>query len=248
MTKQTVYFPEIFQMVGEAETRKDKIAVLHKYQHVKGFFDIIKLSYDPKCEWVVSREDIEYLKYHDMDIPDYDLAPTTLFLEARRRLYNFTNARKPKFKKEKVKTLIARMFSGLYHEEIELFKQMVDGRIEERGLTENLVREAFPGLLNDMGDESVEETSRLTEGNMLSNTKPPSVNKHPSEAPPAPKPKSKDKIKNKVSVKKSKLDLVKTEIHDSLRQKKSKSSIAKEYKISISGFNNWLKKNPLEES
>jgi hypothetical protein len=142
--KNTKFIPEVFKLVKEAKTKKDKIAVLHEYQSIKGFYDILKLTYDPKCEWKVTRKEIEHLVYQDMDIAYYDLAPTTLFLEARRRLYNFTNAKT--LKKEKVIKLIARMFSSLYHEEVEFFKCMVDGDI---GVSVAVVREAFPGMLND---------------------------------------------------------------------------------------------------
>jgi len=149
--KRTVYFPEIFEMVGNVETKEEKIAILHKFWQEKGFFDILRLCYDPRIEWIVTREEIEHLTYNHMDIADYDLAPTTLFLEARQRLYNFTNNRKQgkaPLEKNKVIKLIANMFSVLHHKEIELFKQMVSGEILETGITEDLVREAFPNLLS----------------------------------------------------------------------------------------------------
>jgi hypothetical protein len=147
--KRTVYFPEIFEEVGKAKTRKEKIAILHKYRDVKGFYEILKLCYDPNIHWVITRKDIENLEYEDMDIADYDLAPTTLFLLARRQLKNYTNLRQPPLKKNKVLRLISGHFSSLYYKEVELFKQLVEGRIQEKGLTEKLVREAFPGLLSD---------------------------------------------------------------------------------------------------
>jgi len=147
--KRTVYFPEIFDMVGKAKTRKEKIAILQKYQDVKGFLDILQLCYDPNIKWVVTRKDIEHIPYDAMDIPDYDLAPSTLFLLARRQLKNYTNLRQPPLKMNKVLRCISSHFSSLHPDEVELFKQIVDGRIQERGLTEKLVRSAFPGLLSD---------------------------------------------------------------------------------------------------
>ena len=146
--KRTFYFPEIFEMVGEAQTKEEKIAVLRKYRTEKGFLDILRLCYEPRIKWIVTREEIENLPFDHMDIADYDLAPTTLILEARKRLYNFTNVRRPPLKKNKVIRLIANMFSVLHHKEIELFKQMVDRNILETGLDEGIVREAFPKLLS----------------------------------------------------------------------------------------------------
>lgn len=146
--KQTLYFPEIFEMVGEQETKEGKIAVLHRFYQEKGFVDILRLCYEPNIKWMMTRADIENLKYDHMDIADYDLAPTTLFLEARRRLYNFTSVRTPPLPLNKIQRLVANMFSVLHHKEVELFKQMVDRNIEDTGLSEELIREAFPTLLS----------------------------------------------------------------------------------------------------
>jgi len=223
--KRTVYFPEIFEMVGNAQTKKEKIAVLHKYRNEKGFYDILLLCYDPRIKWMITRKEIEDLEYPRMDIADYDLAPTTLFLEARRRLYNFTTLRQPPLKKRKILQLIAGMFSVLHHKEVELFKQMVDGNIEENGMSENLIREAFPGLLS-AGVESKELTV---------------------SAKSEKKTKPKEKPKRKRGRKGSKLDKHKTEIHSLLKDGNTKKSIAEKFNISIAGFNNWLKKNPIEE-
>jgi hypothetical protein len=153
--KRTVYYPEIFEMIGKAKTKKAKIEILHRYKNVKGFYDILRLCYDPNINWLVTRKELENLQYDKMDIADYDLAPTTLFLEARRRLYNYTNLRQPPLKKRKIIQNITGMFSAMHEDEIELFKQIVDGRIKEKGLTEKLVRDAFPGLLSEPKNKPV---------------------------------------------------------------------------------------------
>lgn len=145
--KKTVYFVEIFEQVGKASKKQDKINILLKYAGVKGFKELLFLCYEPTLKWVITREDIENLKYDHMDIADYDMAPTNLFLEAPRRLFNFTNWRQPELKQNKILRLISNMFSVMHHEEIELFKQVVNRKIKTHGLTENLVREAFPTLL-----------------------------------------------------------------------------------------------------
>ena len=147
--KRTIYFPEIFTMVGEEQSRAKKIEILQKFKNEKGFLDILRLCYDPKINWLVSRKDIENLVYDHMDIADFDLAPETLFQHARRRLYNYTDVRHPPLKLNKVLRNIATMFSSLHHDEVELFKQMVDGNIIEEGLDELLIRDAFPLLLSE---------------------------------------------------------------------------------------------------
>jgi hypothetical protein len=145
--KRRLYFPEFLEMMENTKSRKDKIALIRNYGNVKGFPDILYFCYDPKIEFVVTRRELDNLWFDHMDIPDYDTAPTTLFNEVR-RIRNYTTLRQPPLRHNKVLQLIANTFSCLHHEEIELFKQMVAGRIKCKGLTEKLVREAFPGLLS----------------------------------------------------------------------------------------------------
>lgn len=151
--KKTVYIPEILAMVSKASKKQDKIEILQRFADVKGFKHVLFLTYDPTLEWVITRSDIENLRFDHMDIADYDLAVSNLFLEAPRRLFNFTNFRKPILPKDKVIRLVRNMFSVFHPEEIEIFKQMVDRKLQAKGLTENLVREAFPGYLNERPED-----------------------------------------------------------------------------------------------
>lgn len=198
--KKTLYFPEIFEMIGDAESKEGKIAILHRFYQEKGFSDILRLCYEPQIKWVVTRADIENLKYDHMDIADYDLAPTTLFLEARRRLYNFTNVRNPPLPVNKCQRLIANMFSVLHHKEVELFKQMVDRNILETGLDEELVREAFPTLLSGEYKPPKKKAGRPP-GAKNKNTKPPAPKKKRGR-PPGAKNKKKPVAKKKATTRK----------------------------------------------
>ncbi len=235
--KRTVYYPEIFAMVGEVDTKEEKIAVLHKFKNEKGFYDILRMCYDPLIKWVVTREEIENLVYDHMDIADFDMAPTTLFLEARRRLYNFTNVRTPPLKHYKVIQLITGMFSVLHHEEVELFKQMVSGNIEDTGITEDLVREAFPNLLSVTKEEYVqdvkEKVAEITGEDIPT----------PAPTPPPEKKEKKKEKKKSPPGKKSKLDSHKKDILKMIDGGKTRKEIAEKYKTSTGNLYNWLKKN-----
>ena len=152
--KKTIYFPEIFEELGEYTKKADKIAVLHKYANVKGLKNFLYITYDPNIKWGVTRSDVENLKYDHMDIADFDLAPTNLFLEAPKRLFNFTNVRNPILSVNKIQKNMARMFSVMHHDEIELVKQAIDRKIKVNGLTAKLVKEAFPNLLTEKVKEA----------------------------------------------------------------------------------------------
>ena len=236
--KKTVYFPEIFEEVGNAETKEEKIADLHKYKNEKGMYNILHMCYDPNIKWLITLRDIENLTYEQMDIDDYDLAPTTLFLESNRRLYNFTDRRQPPLKKSKILRLIANMFSVLHHNEVELFKQMVDGHIEETGITVELLKEAFPGLISE---ESVieefttpskeEQVGKGTEIDNLSE-----VSEADNTPPEPPK-------KKHAGGKKSKLDKNKKQILKMIEDNVTRKVIAKKYKTSLPNLYKWLRKN-----
>ena len=62
---------------------------------------------------------------------------------------NYTNLRSPLLQKNKVMKCISSHFSSLHPREVELFKQIVDGKIKENGIDEELIRDAFPGLLRE---------------------------------------------------------------------------------------------------
>lgn len=154
--KKTVYIPEILEKISNTTKKQEKIDILHEFGSVKGFKEILFLTYDPTLEWIVTREDIESLRYQPMDIGDYDMAPSNMFLDAPKRFFNYTNFRQPALKKEKALKLIANHFSVYHHDEVEIFKQMVSGKLQAKGLTESLVREAFPGYLYDRPEQEKE--------------------------------------------------------------------------------------------
>ena len=144
--KKTVYLPEIFDLVKEVKTKKAKIEILQKFKDTKGLYNILQLTYDPGIKWVLTREEVEGIQYDQMDIADYDLAPSNLFLESRKRLYNYTSMKNPMLPKNKVSRLIKNMFSVFHEKDVELFMEMLDKKIE--GLEEKVVYETFPGLLS----------------------------------------------------------------------------------------------------
>lgn len=145
--KLTPFFPEILREIEAEPKRSSKIMILKKYRDVKGLPQLLFFCYEPTLKYAVTRKELDNLRYDYVDTPTYETAMTNLFREYR-RIRNWTNFKNPPLRKAKVLDLISMMFSGLHHEEVEIFKQMVNGRIKVKGLTENLVREAFPLLLS----------------------------------------------------------------------------------------------------
>ncbi len=143
---KTVYIPEILAMIDKASKKQEKIDILHRFQDVRGFKEVLFFCYEPYVKFHFTVDDLDNLQYDKMDIPDYDTAPTNLFLEAPRKMRNYTNLRKPFLSKEKCLRNIASDFSAMHHEEVEIYKQIVGKKLKARGLTENLVGEVFPDI------------------------------------------------------------------------------------------------------
>jgi hypothetical protein len=142
----TVYIPELFATIGNLTVRPDKIKALRANQ-TPALLTMLRLCYTEGIEWDFTRRDLDALDYKPMDIPDYDTAPTSLFREGR-KMPMFTNEKVGnRMSPEKALKVINEWFSGMHPNDVELVKQMVNGNFKAKGLTEKLVKEAFPDLL-----------------------------------------------------------------------------------------------------
>lgn len=146
--KRKIYLVEILEDVAKAKSKKDKIHILHSAGNNVRLQEILKLTYDPEIKFIVNRKELDTFRYVHLDIPDYDCAATTLLNESR-RIVNYTNLRNPPIRFNRVCQLIINMFSGLHNDDIELFKQMTEGRFKCNGLTKKLIMSAFPGIITE---------------------------------------------------------------------------------------------------
>lgn len=139
---------EICQAVGTFSGRQEKADVLINNSSAP-LRELLRVTYDPNIQFVVTSDEVREAGWDSMDIPDYDMAGVQLF-EAARRLASFTNERKPNAITPKlaIKNL-TEMFSAMHPDEVDLVLQAMDKKIKVDGLTEKRVRSAFPGLLSE---------------------------------------------------------------------------------------------------
>lgn len=139
---------EIFNEVAAAKNKEEKIAILRKNNN-QTIFRILRLCFDPAFALDLP-EGAPPLKI-DRNLPA-GVSDTNLYAESR-RLYIFEKKKQlPRVKKE---SLFVQFLEGLHYSEAELIIAAKDGKISKRykGLTEALVREAFPGLLPEVKEK-----------------------------------------------------------------------------------------------
>jgi len=142
---QPLYIPELLEFVGKLTKKEEKISTLQN-NDTKALREIFRLTFSPDVNFMLEHKEVKDLEFEDIDIADYSLAPSTLFREFK-RLSIFTNEKGQNLRKTKLKILLSQMFSGMYKEDIDLVKAVFTRKLPYKGITANLVKDTFPGLI-----------------------------------------------------------------------------------------------------
>lgn len=131
---------EVFEAVGKAETREQKINILKENDHwaVK---DIIKGALDPNIEWNLPKGRPPFTENKPESIP------SSLLRENQKFIYIVKGGKgdqMPAFKRER---LFIGILESVHPQDAELVLKMVEKKMPVKGLTRKIVEEAFPGLL-----------------------------------------------------------------------------------------------------
>lgn len=132
---------DILKRVAEAKTRKEKIEVLHTYNH-RGLRDVLKGAFDDTVEFNLPSGAPPYT-------PGSDHAfGSTLLKQSKKFKYFVKTPQRPKAN-AKVETIFIQMLESLHPEEAQIVVWMKDKDLsgKYKGLTKKLVSEAFPGLI-----------------------------------------------------------------------------------------------------
>lgn len=135
-------FHEIFKQIDEAPIKKDKIAILHKYSSA-GLKAILGHTYDPNVKWLLPNTD-----------PPYTPLPENADQESRlvselRKLYLFVEGdtdTQRNLKQAKREELYISMLEVIDPNDAKIVLAMKTGKLPYKGLTRNLVAEAFPNI------------------------------------------------------------------------------------------------------
>jgi len=131
---------EVFEKFEKAKNRAEKISIL-KENESWPLKDVIKGSMDPKIQWLIPGGEVPYTP------AEIGAIPSTL----RRRNTDFAYCVKggkgnnlPAFKRERI---FLGIVESIHPKDAELVCKMVNKEKPAKGLTEAIVKEAFPGLL-----------------------------------------------------------------------------------------------------
>jgi len=141
--------PEILEQVVAAPDKAAKIATLQKYNNPT-LKDILRLNFDPNVVIDLPAGPAPFSSKRDVPV---ELTESNLYNEAR-RLYLFEVGhpkRPPGLKKLQQENIWIQILEGIHHTEADMLNLVKDKKLATayKGLTEALVREAFPGLLTE---------------------------------------------------------------------------------------------------
>lgn len=132
---------EILENASKLTKKQDKLDYLrNNYNPALG--TILKYTFDPDIIWDLPPGEPPY---KPSDYPD---AHGMLYTEVR-RLYLFVKGGNPNLTQLKRETLYIGLLESVHPSDAKLLVSIKDKKLPYKGLTENLIREAYPGLLTD---------------------------------------------------------------------------------------------------
>jgi Family of unknown function (DUF6433) len=141
----------LFQILEEAsklKSNQEKIDYL-RAQDNKALLAILKYAYDPTIVWDLPEGAPPYKPC------PYPAQEMRLMSEIR-RLYLFIKGGNPNLTKLKREALYIELLESVHPQDAELLVAIKDKKIPYKGITAKLVKEAFPGLIEEL---SPNETS-----------------------------------------------------------------------------------------
>ena len=132
-------FSEILDKVSKKKTKKEKVALLQRYNS-DALRLVIKSSFDPKIEWQLPEGGVPYMPN---DAPEG--TEHTMLVSEARKLFHFIKGGNPTLHQNKRESMFVQMLEGLQEQEAELLIAAKDKTLHQvyKGLSKNVVMEAF---------------------------------------------------------------------------------------------------------
>jgi hypothetical protein len=135
----------IFQILEKAAEQKaaaDKIAVLQANAG-PALYTILKYAYDPNIVWDLPEGEPPY---KPCPFPAQEMR---LFAEIR-RLYLFLKGGNPNLTKLRRESLFIELLESVHPSDAKILISIKDKKLPYKGITAKLVKEAFPGLIEEV--------------------------------------------------------------------------------------------------
>ena len=139
---------EIFEEIGTKTKVSDKVAILHQHES-DGVKAILRGAFDTRIDWLVPNSPPPYTPNES---PSYDLADSKLEVAAMELGKFATFNGNPTDQGRNVPQVqrenhFIQLLESLHQSEADLLKSVIKRKLPYKGLTPNLVNQAFPNLL-----------------------------------------------------------------------------------------------------
>ena len=141
---------EVLDEVASAKTRKERLAILAK-NDCDAMRAILRAQFDNKIQFVDLGKKLEY----ETDYAPFGHNPSTLHMEYK-KFYIFMEG-PSRLTVERKRQILCQICEALHADEAAVFYACVRKKLKRRGLTEKLVRDAYPDLLPTTPAEATTE-------------------------------------------------------------------------------------------
>ncbi len=140
MRRKDVY--EVFDLFVKATAKADKVKVLQDNDS-PALRDVCRGSLDKTIVWLLPTGKVPYEPCTEQSVP------ATLHKENRKFAYFVQGGSGPNLHAAKREVMFIAVLEGIHPRDAELLVSMINKKAPVKGLTRNVVSEAFPGLLKD---------------------------------------------------------------------------------------------------
>jgi hypothetical protein len=137
--KRQVY--EILEEASKKRAKKDKIDVLRKYENM-ALRDVLQGTFDERIQWNLPAGSVPYTPSRE------DIVPTTLLKEHLKFKYFVKGLRESeKLMGVKRERMFIDILESIHPRDAEVLCNMINKKPPMKGISESLVKEAFPNLI-----------------------------------------------------------------------------------------------------
>lgn len=133
---------EILQNISKLPRRDQRLAELQKHADNMPLKTVLQGAFDPRIKWLLPEGTPPYKK---SDLPDLE----GVFYAECRKLYLFVEGGNGNLKPVRREALFIQLLESLAPADADLLCAIKDKKMPYKGINHQLVREAFPGLLQD---------------------------------------------------------------------------------------------------
>jgi len=141
VNKTTYYTFEILNKVSKAKTKKEKIQLLREQDNNWALKDILRGSFDDRVQWILPPGKAPYEPAPEESHPSN-------WTQHNKKLENFVKGgpgeRMRSYQREKI---FLDILESVHPGDAELLVQMINKKLEVKGITKKLVQEAYPNLI-----------------------------------------------------------------------------------------------------